>query len=405
MEDPYLNLPPEYQAQVRELERKRQMAMMLQQQALQAPQGTQVIGGRAVKNSPLAGIAQVLSGYLGTKLGSQADTGLAETLGKYQQKGDETIKALSQNPDQQGALAEALTNRDPRVQAWAKALSALTHQQAQTADLQRKTTPQPIPLGANQRLVDPGTYKELVPSLEKPDQNKLPADVQTYEYAVQQGYKGTIEQWKKDLARSGASSTTVSYGAPVVGVDPKTGQQIFFQPPNKAGASPQILSGINPPPKASETPGVEEGKIAAYASQMHSAEQELAKNPIPTNLMGQARVSLANSPARGLAGPEAQQSNQAKQQWAEAFLRFKTGAAAPEAEVARNIATFFPQIGETDPKIVEQKRRMREAALRDVSAAAGRAKGRIPGQEIPAQGGNPAPSRILKYNPATGALE
>jgi hypothetical protein len=120
MEDPYLNLPPEYQAQIRDLERKRQMAMMLQQQALQQ-QPTQVIGNRAVKNSPLAGIAQVLSGYLGQKLGSQADTGIAQQLGKYQEAARGEVNRVQSLPEDL-AIPAGRSSPYPQAQQLAKAM-------------------------------------------------------------------------------------------------------------------------------------------------------------------------------------------------------------------------------------------------------------------------------------------
>ena len=42
------------------------------------------------------------------------------------------------------------------------------------------------------------------------DKSKPPASVQEYEFAITQGYRGTYEQWVKDKAKAGASSTTVS---------------------------------------------------------------------------------------------------------------------------------------------------------------------------------------------------
>jgi len=59
---------------------------------------------------------------------------------------------------------------------------------------------------------------------------------------------------------------------------------------------------------------------------------------------------------------------QAQQQWAESYLRIKTGAAATEQEVKRNIETFFPKFGETDPSVIQQKERARAKAEQDVLA-------------------------------------
>jgi hypothetical protein len=51
-------------------------------------------------------------------------------------------------------------------------------------------------------------------------------------------------------------------------------------------------------------------------------------------------------------------------------LRFKTGAAATEDEVKRNIGTFFPRIWD-GKDVVQQKARMREQAMADIGMVAG----------------------------------
>lgn len=52
---------------------------------------------------------------------------------------------------------------------------------------------------------------------------------------------------KVQRAQAGA---TVTMGSPVAGVDPATGQSVFFQPGNRPGVAPQILPGVAPAPKA-----------------------------------------------------------------------------------------------------------------------------------------------------------
>jgi hypothetical protein len=50
---------------------------------------------------------------------------------------------------------------------------------------------------------------------------------------------------KRQIARDGASSTSVSYGAPMAGVDAQ-GRPVFFQP-SKDGGKPAIIPGVAPP--------------------------------------------------------------------------------------------------------------------------------------------------------------
>jgi hypothetical protein len=113
-----------------------------------------------------------------------------------------------------------------------------------------------------------------------------------------------------------------------------------------------------------------QAKAATFYSQMTSASDELRKLQQegfdPSSPISQTAVSLAGTPLRGIAGQQAQRAKQIQEQWAEAFLRIKTGAAAQKQEVKLNIETFFPKFGETDPQIIAQKERARQQAEQDV---------------------------------------
>ena len=168
------------------------------------------------------------------------------------------------------------------------------------------------------------------------------------------------------------SSTNVSYGAPVSGLDPQ-GNPVFFQAP-KGGGAPSIIPGVTPQPAVVAAPTESQAKAAAYGSQMQSASNEFSQIQkegfIPGATTSQAQVELAGTPLRVLADPLAQRAQQSQAQWSEAYLRYKTGAAATEGEVKRNINTYFPKIGETDAKVIEQKARMRKQAEQDVLKSA-----------------------------------
>ena len=62
----------------------------------------------------------------------------------------------------------------------------------------------PIKLGKDDRLLDPVTRKVLVDAM--PDPAKMPAAIQEYEYAKQQGYGGTFQQFVTDLKKAGATN-------------------------------------------------------------------------------------------------------------------------------------------------------------------------------------------------------
>lgn len=70
---------------------------------------------------------------------------------------------------------------------------------------------------------------------------------------------------KVQRAQAGAP---VTMGSPVAGVDPATGQPVFFQPGNRPGVAPQILPGVAPPPKDKPTGEVSRAKDATEALQL-----------------------------------------------------------------------------------------------------------------------------------------
>lgn len=114
-----------------------------------------------------------------------------------------------------------------------------------------------------------------------------------------------------------------------------------------------------------------QAKATSFLGQMRAAEETLGQiGPNQVNLVEQTNVAMAGTPLNILASKKAQQIRQAQEQWAEAFLRFKTGAAATEAEVKRNVATFFPKMGDSQ-EVIDQKMRMREQAVADIAIVAG----------------------------------
>lgn len=80
------NLPEDqYSADRQAIARKRALAQALQQQALQQP-GTQQIGGIAIRNSPLSGIAPLVQALMAKKGMGEADTQDQALTGQIQQR-------------------------------------------------------------------------------------------------------------------------------------------------------------------------------------------------------------------------------------------------------------------------------------------------------------------------------
>lgn len=164
----------------------------------------------------------------------------------------------------------------------------------------------------------------------------------------------------------------IGYQAPIAAINPATGQVELFRPDNKGGMTP---TGIKPPSQDRDIRMTEaQAKAATFKSQMESAERELQSIPIDASkLSSQMDVKMAGGLTNILSSPVAQRARQAQEQWAESFLRFKTGAAATKDEVILNVRTFFPQPGDS-PQVISQKKRARDQAVKDISFAAGQHK-------------------------------
>jgi hypothetical protein len=205
----------------------------------------------------------------------------------------------------------------------------------------------------------------------KQDTPNLPSSIQEYEYAKAQGYRGSFRDYELASKRAGASSTSVTYGSPVAGVD-ANGNPIYFQP-SKNGGAPSVIPGVAPPKVEPKAPTEMQAKAGTYYNQMTSASGELGTLETegfdPTKIGTQFETSFAGGLGNVAVSPKAQQARQAQNQWAESFLRVKTGAAATKDEVSMNVKTFFPQVGDSKETIT-QKARARKQAENDVKLMA-----------------------------------
>jgi hypothetical protein len=116
-------------------------------------------------------------------------------------------------------------------------------------------------------------------AMERDKANKPPAPpaaVAEYEYAKQQGYKGTLEQWVTSKAKAGAASTSVSYSQPVEAVDAQ-GNRVFIRT-TKDGLEPAVIPGVRPPMSAAEERSASErGSRERQGRQMISGLEDARK--------------------------------------------------------------------------------------------------------------------------------
>jgi len=232
----------------------------------------------------------------------------------------------------------------------------------------------PIKVGQGDTLLDPRTRRPIYTSPAKPEAE--PSAVREYLFAKTQGYPGSFNEWELSRRRAGASNVQVGLQSPIP-VDIGGGQVGYVQPANRPGAAPQQM--VNPATgkpytKPADKKDLTEGqaKATALLGQMKAASGELSTVGFDAAaLSNQAQIALAGGRANIAVSQKAQRVKQAQDQWSEAFLRFKTGAASTEDEVIRNNRTFFPVQGDK-PDVIAQKKRMRAQAESDMEIAAGR---------------------------------
>lgn len=330
------------------LDRQRKMAQLLVQQGLQTPQ-SQMVGNVYVGASPwqfLGNLAQQYVGEQELKDIDKKELDLAKAL--REKKVAETtdiMSALTGTPEQRTELAGP-AYQGVAPQAVLPAIEG-NPQEALARALKSET-------GAGNVLL-PSIMEQVMPK-QIPDQIK-------FQLAKKDGYKGTFNDFINQMSE--ADKARIAIDKQRLGLE---GGRLNLEQQKLA----QELTYGKPLTES-------QAKATAFQSQMIGAENNLkqleSKGFDPASLKTQSALKVAGGPLNALASPEAQQYKQAQEQWAESYLRFKTGAAATEGEVQRNIKTFFPQFGDR-PEIIAQKAAARAQAEQDIGFAAGMGAGR-----------------------------
>jgi hypothetical protein len=201
----------------------------------------------------------------------------------------------------------------------------------------------------------------LVPVAGKPE--KLPSAIEGYNFAVDQGFKGTFIDYQKEMARAGANNVITSYGAPVSGVDPE-GNPVFFQP-SKDGGKAAIIPGVRPEAKPLNE---SQANAAGFANRLEMANDVLSSTLFKPTIGNQLGAAIPYSNA--FLSNEQQKVEQAKREFINAQLRRESGAAIGSSEFDNANLQYFPQPGDK-PDVLEQKARSRALAIKNMRGAAG----------------------------------
>lgn len=157
-------------------------------------------------------------------------------------------------------------------------------------------------------------------------------------------------------------------------VNPRTGQVVAQPPAGFHGGMRTATEG--------------ERKGAALLNQARNAYQALQSYSPSLQAQQLSRIPVVGNILAGRSDPEGQAAQQAGFQFADAYLRFVSGAAVPETEVRRYMMTFLPQPGD-QPLVIARKKAAQKAILESLEIAAGRVAPKLQ------DGARPSPRQAL----------
>jgi hypothetical protein len=343
------NLPPEIFQQQQELNRQQRMAEMLMGNN-QQPQG-QMIGNRYVAPSWAAQLAPVTSMLAGAYLGN---------------KGDEQAAKIAQNLRDYKTMENQAVSEAVKAKDWNKVL-----------DL------------AGQSYT--GAGKEYVPSAIAAINPKPTELKQNYQDWLDSGGKGTLldyQRYAANLKTEHPSFSTVETPQGIFTMNSRTGQL------NPAMMNGQQLVGKNPLNETQAKASLYQGTMLNSTKEM----QQLEKSGFnPTTFKNQATLSMGSTATGNAMMPEnAQRYKQASDAFANAYIRFQSGAGINQDEIQRNLKNMMPSLGDKQGQI-EQKQRAREEAIRLMGNVAGSGNQLLTQNQMPTNPVNPS----VPNNPAT----
>jgi hypothetical protein len=383
-------LPPELFAQQQQLNRQQQMAQVLMQQGQQMPQG-QMVSGRYVAPSFFQNILPLAQMYAGTRMAEKGDKQaleLAQALRTQQQQmGENYFNAISptqtelagptptgaplttvNQPDYRKAFSIA---SDPYAPSWLK---------AQAAEMLK---PQKVAEGEKVIRFNPATGKNEVVA-EGGEKFKAPIQVDT----------GTTIEFRDPRNPTVVLQTIPKTQMPTAGqvveredgtflVDTRTGQARPIM-----GQGGQPLTGGGKPLTEAQGNAVAFGARAIEANRIATdLEKQGFRNtgairtaiggvagmtPFVGEQLEQGVRSTFNVAPTFLGGTNEQQQQveQARRNFVSAVLRKESGAAIGVDEYKNEERKYFPQAGDT-AKVIEQKQKARELAIKALEAQAG----------------------------------
>jgi len=147
------------------------------------------------------------------------------------------------------------------------------------------------------------------------------------------------------------------------------GKPVLVQQDKQGNIKP--VAGYGPKQGASKPMTEGQAKALQFGSRMQATEDvftELEKSGVLTSTPGARSGFGIGSAINATQSADRQRLDQAKRDFINAILRRESGAAIGKDEFDSAEKQYFPQIGETDPKVIAQKRANRERSTRGVLA-------------------------------------
>lgn len=226
-----------------------------------------------------------------------------------------------------------------------------------------------------------------------------PSSVAEYQFAKQQGYGGTYEQWVKQKAAAGAAQTSVNYSTPVEALDAQ-GNRVFIRT-TKSGLEPAVIPGVRPPLSAAEErsageKSTRERQGRQMMSVMGDARRILQAGRATESGIGNIRDAVGRVVGVSTVNAQDAARLEAMSGWLVANVPRMEG---PQSNIdLQNYTTMAGKIGDRTVPIAE-----RMAALEEVERLQ-RKYADINGTPMaPAAAGGT--NSVRRYNPATGKIE
>jgi hypothetical protein len=188
-----------------------------------------------------------------------------------------------------------------------------------------------------------GAGATIVPSVET-----APSEIKQYEYAKQQGYKGTLFEFKREMAAAGRAPATPSAPVAIIGPDGKetyvTREQAFGKTPASSGNLKQVPANIN----------MAIIKNNQGVQQLSDTIKLLEQNPDATGFKGFVPGAILNR-----ADPEGVNARAGVADIGSLVMHERSGAAVTASESPR-LVPFIPLITDDNATALKKLKRMKK---------------------------------------------